>query len=683
MEKDWEVYRDTGVLGSYRPERSILRRTEDGAVESNFRDTVTWADANRVTRQREMLIGSRRFCITSVFPAEPHLRRQRKSCSRTSTRNWKRKRTAHKNLIDLWQPLRYTCRTVPACPTEKEVTMASQKQQYTILYGRLSQEDERTGESNSIQHQRDLLEKYARDKGFENTLFLADDGYSGTNFERPSWKKIVEMIEAGEVSTLIVKDASRLGREYLQVGYYMEIYFPQKNVRFIAVNDGVDSAVESSNDFNPIRNWANELHAKDTSRKVRAVKKLQAERGEWLGGRPPYGYRKSETTENHLEPDPEAAEVVRQIFTLCAAGKGPSQIARILTERNILTPANYYFQKTGKTHKGCDALHPCTWSGTTVSDILKNVMYLGHTVGLRRTTISYKNKTRIDRPESEQCLVKNTHQPLITQEQWEIVQEVRQHKKRTAKHMDEPNVFSGLVFCADCGKPMVLHRASTMKKVEYNFKCYTYGKKGKTACTAHHIRECELTQIVLDDLCRVTHFARMKERQFAAHINQKNSAELRQEMNRVLRELDAMKKRSAELSKLFKRLYEDNVLGRVTDEQYRMLSGDYTDEQRMLEEQIPQKEQRLAQLQAREANVDAFIEKAKQYTAIDTLTPELLRLFIQRIEVGERETKYSRNSSQSVRIIYRDIGTVDSAMQPDEKQPKILPPLSEVIPFPA
>ena len=212
---------------------------------------------------------------------------------------------------------------------------------------------------------------------------------------------------------------------------------------------------------------------------------------------------------------------------------------------------------------------------------------------------------------------------------------------------------------------------------------YTYGKKGKTACTAHHIRECELMQIVLDDLRRVTHFARMKERQFAAHINQKNSAELRQEMNRVLRELDAMKKRSAELSKLFKRLYEDNVLGRVTDEQYRMLSGDYTDEQRMLEEQIPQKEQRLAQLQAREANVDAFIEKAKQYTTIDTLTPELLRLFIQRIEIGERDVKYSRNSSQSIRIIYRDIGLVDSAMQPDEQQPKILPPLSEVIPFPA
>ena len=215
-----------------------------------------------------------------------------------------------------------------------------------------------------------------------------------------------------------------------------------------------------------------------------------------------------------------------------------------------------------------------------------------------------------------------------------------------------------------------------MKKVEYNFKCYTYGKKGKTACTAHHIRECELTQIVLDDLRRVTHFARMKERQFAAHINQKNSAELRQEMNRVLRELDAMKKRSAELSKLFKRLYEDNVLGRVTDEQYRMLSGDYTDEQRMLEEQIPQKEQRLAQLQAREANVDAFIEKAKQYTAIDTLTPELLRLFIQKIVVYEKEVKWSKHAPQTVEIHYADIGCMENRKTAEPEQHNEIPKVS-------
>ena len=561
--------------------------------------------------------------------------------------------------------------------------MASQKQQYTILYGRLSQEDERAGESNSILHQRELLESYAQAKGCENTLFLADDGYSGTNFDRPSWKKIIEMIEAGEVSTLIVKDTSRLGREYLQVGSYMEIYFPQKNVRFIAVNDGVDSAVESSNDFNPIRNWANELHAKDTSRKVRAVKKLQAERGERLGGKPPYGYKTSEADPTHLEPDAETAEVVRQIFTLCASGKGPSQIARILTEQNILTPANYYFQKTGKTHHGRDPLRPCAWSGTTVSDILGNFVYLGHTVGLRRTTISYKNKTIVQRPESEQFLVENTHPPLISQEQWQIVQEVRQHKKRTAKQMDEPNLFSGLVFCADCGKPMVLHRATTMKKLEYNFKCYTYGKKGKTVCTPHHIREFELKAVVLEDLRRVTHFARMKEKQFAAYISSKNTLELRREMNTIQKDLDTMRRRREELSKLFKRLYEDNVLGRVTDEQYRMLAGDYTGEQKALEEQIPEKEARLEKLKAASANVNTFVEKAKQYTAIDELTPELLRLFIQRIEVGERTEKYSRSSHQSIRIVYRDIGTVDSAMEQGEAQPRIAPPLSEVFELPA
>ena len=409
--------------------------------------------------------------------------------------------------------------------------MAGQEnQQYTVLYGRLSQEDERAGESNSIQHQRTLLEKYAKEKGFENTIFLADDGYSGTNFERPAWKKIVEMIEAGQVANLIVKDASRLGREYLQVGYYMEIYFPQKNVRFIAVNDGVDSTVESSNDFNPIRNWANELHAKDTSRKVRAVMKMKAEQGERLGGRPPYGYRKSNGDANTLVPDEDTAPVVKRIFSLCAAGNGPKRIATILTKEQVVNPSNAYYRKTGKSHRGLDTTRPCLWSSNSVTSILNNEVYLGHSVGLRTTTISYKNKQRVERPESERFVVKNTHEALVTQEQWDIVQEVRQHKKRVPKHMDEPNIFSGLVFCADCGKPLVLHRASTMKRTEYNFKCYTYGKKGKTVCTPHHIREFELKAVVLEDLRRVTHFARMKEKQFAAYISSKNTLELRREL---------------------------------------------------------------------------------------------------------------------------------------------------------
>lgn len=545
--------------------------------------------------------------------------------------------------------------------------MASQIEKYTILYGRLSQEDTRLGESNSIQNQRILLEKYAHDHGFENTIFLSDDGYSGTNFERPSWKKIEGMIERGEVETLIVKDLSRLGREYLQVGYLIEIYFPQKGVRFIAVNDAVDSLVESSNDFNPIRNWANELHAKDTSKKVRSIKKLQAERGERSGGKIPYGYKRRELDCKEITPDEETAPIVKRIFDMCAGGKGPSQIARILEKEQVLTPAHYYYRKYGKGHAGMDMDRPYGWSSSSVTHILDSVVYLGHNHAQRSTTISYKNKTKVDIPENEQIIVENTHEPLITQEIWDIVKDVRAHKRRPPKHMDEPNMFAGLVFCADCGKPMVLYRTESIKRSQFHLKCYTYGKKGKNYCTPHQIRAADLEQVILDDLRRVTHFARMKERQFAAYINAKNSAELKQEIKALQKEVDAMQRRSDELSVLFKRLYEDNVLGRITNEQFRRLSADYNAEQKTLEDAIPSKLERLEKLKASAANVDAFIEKAKRYTTIDELTPELLRLFIQRIEIGERAKKYSHSAAQDIRIVYRDIGMVDSLMEEGER----------------
>ena len=545
--------------------------------------------------------------------------------------------------------------------------MASQIEKYAILYGRLSQEDTRLGESNSIQNQRILLEKYAHDNGFENTIFLSDDGYSGTNFERPSWKKVEGMIEHGEVETLIVKDLSRLGREYLQVGYLIEIYFPQKGVRFIAVNDAVDSLVESSNDFNPIRNWANELHAKDTSKKVRSIKKLQAERGERSGGKIPYGYKRREFDCKEIIPDEETAPIVKRIFDMCAGGKGPSQIARILEKEQVLTPAHYYYKKYGKGHAGMDMDRPYGWSSSSVTHILDSVVYLGHNHAQKSTTISYKNKTKVDIPKNEQIIVENTHEPLITQEIWDIVKDVRAHKRRPPKHMDEPNMFAGLIFCADCGKPMVLYRTESIKRSQFHLKCYTYGKKGKNYCTPHQIRATDLEQVILDDLRRVTHFARMKERQFAAYINAKNSAELKQEIKVLQKEVDAMQRRSDELSVLFKRLYEDNVLGRITNEQFRRLSADYNAEQKTLEDAIPAKLERLEKLKASAANVEVFIERAKRYTTIDELTPELLRLFIQRIEIGERAKKYSHSAAQDIRIVYRDIGMVDSLMEEGER----------------
>ena len=340
----------------------------------------------------------------------------------------------------------------------------------------------------------------------------------------------------------------------------------------------------------------------------------------------------------------------------------------------MLTPSNYYYRNHEKSHAKLDLTRPYAWSSSTVTGILDNKVYLGHTVGLRTTTISYKNKTTVHRPESECAVVENTHPALIKKEQWDIVQEVRTHKKRTPKHMDEPNLFSGLAYCADCKRSMVLHRASSMKKSDYNFKCYTYGKRGRSECTPHHIREEELYAVVLDDLRRVTHFARQKERQFAEYINRKNTAQLRQEINTLQKELGAMRRRRNELTALFKRLYEDNVLGRVTNEQFRLLSADYNAEQRELDEAIPQKEERQEKLKASAANVEAFIEKAKRYRTIDELTPQIVRLFISRIEVGERAVKHSRHSAQKIRIVYRDIGEWDhdeSAAETNRQQPQL------------
>jgi DNA invertase Pin-like site-specific DNA recombinase len=543
--------------------------------------------------------------------------------------------------------------------------MANQER-YTILYARLSQEDDIKGDSNSIVNQKHMLEKYAQENGFCNTKFLYDDGFSGTNFNRPSWNEVMALIENEQVETLIVKDLSRLGREYLEVGRLTELVFPSCGVRFIAINDGVDSLYESSNDFTPMRNWFNELHAKDSSKKVRAVKRMQAERGEILGGRPPYGYRRDETVRKGIVPDEEAGEVVRRIFRLCAAGKGPNQIARILTQEQVLNPTNYYYRKTGASHKSLDTTMPYRWTSSSVTAILNNRTYLGHMPGLRTTTLSYKNKKAVYHDESEQILVENTHEALITQEQWDMVQELRQRKKRTPKQMEDPNLFSGLVYCIDCGKPLVLHRAHTMDAIKNNFMCYTYKKKGKDICSSHYIREQDLIHIILDDLRRVTHFARQKETLFAEYINRKNSVELRREITGLQRELDAARRRDAELTALFKRLYEDNVLGRVTNEQFRMLSADYNDEQKSLRVSIPTKEARLQKLMDSSSNVDAFIDKAKRYTEIQELTPEILRLFISRIEVGEKSTKYSRTAEQAIRIVYRDVGIMDN-VQPAEE----------------
>lgn len=544
------------------------------------------------------------------------------------------------------------------------MTRANQK--YTILYGRLSQEDEREGESNSIQNQRLMLEKYAADNGFENILFLSDDGYSGTNFDRPGWNEVMRLVENVRVATIIVKDMSRLGRNYLLVGHYTEMVFPSNGIRFIAINDNVDS-LYGDNDFTPFKNLFNDFYAKDTSKKIRAVKKAQAERGERVATRAPYGYKKDENNpKKKIVPDEDTAPIVQRIFNLCVGGKGPSQIAKLLKNEKVLTPGNYYYSKTGALLSNVDVTRPYNWCQKTVAGILEDEAYLGHTISLKSTTVSYKNKKRIYRPESEQLRFENTHEPLVTKETWDIVQDIRTHKRRRA-NMAEQNMFSGLVRCADCGGTMVLHRAHTMNAVKNNFMCSTYKKFGKEECSAHYLREIHLSAIVLDDLLRVTHFARQQEALFIQYINQKNNAETRREIERLQRELELMRRRDTELSALFKRLYEDNVLGKVTNEQFRMLSGDYNTEQKNLKERIPKTAERIEELQNSIANVTRFIDKAKRYTEINELSGELLNLFIEKIEVGERAERYSRTSEQKVIIHYRDIGVIGAFAEEAEK----------------
>ena len=530
----------------------------------------------------------------------------------------------------------------------------------TALYCRLSQDDGIEGDSNSIQNQKAILQKFAEDHHFPSPCFYVDDGFSGGNFQRPAFQQMISDMENGEIGIIVTKDLSRLGRNQLHTGLYIEERFPMFGVRYIAINDNVDTDSSESNDLMPFKNLFNEWFIRDTSRKIRAVLKAKAERGERLGTRAPYGYRKDPGTKK-LIVDDEAAAIVRRIFAMCASGSGPSQIARILKKEQILTPTMYAYTRFGITHTCLDTAHPYNWSDSAIANLLENEIYLGNTVNMKHSSRSYKDKRRVEHPREECLVFENTHPALITREVWDMVQRVRKNKRRLTK-MEEQNKYSGLVFCADCGSNMVLHRAHTMSASYNHFTCRTYKKDGE-ACTGHYIRECVLDEIVLEDLRRVTSAAREHPEKFAAYIGSKQSAELQREIRRQEKELAAMRKRKAELDAIFKKLYEDSVLGRITTEQFQMLSGSYTEEQNLITVGIPQKENEIQRLRETVSGTDSFLDKAKRYTDITELTPELLRLFIEKIVVHEKEVKWSKHAPQTVEIYYNGIGFIDKQHQ--------------------
>ena len=529
----------------------------------------------------------------------------------------------------------------------------------TALYPRLSHEDELQGESNSISNQKRILEAYAKQNGFTNLRWYTDDGYSGANFQRPGFQAMLADIEAGKVGTVIVKDMSRLGRNYLQVGFYTEMLFPQKGVRFIAVNDNVDSANGGmDNDFTPLRNLFNEWLVRDTSKKIKAVKKAKGMSGKPVTSKPVYGYL-MDKDENYIV-DEEAAPVVRQIYQLCLAGNAPTTIARMLTEQQIPTPGTLEYRRTGSTRR----YHPgyeCKWATNTVVHLLENREYTGCLVNFKTEKPSYKLKHSIENPPEKQAVFENHHEPIIDRETWERVQELRKQRKRPNRY-DEVGLFSGILFCADCGSVMYQQRYQTDKRKQDCYICGSY-KKRTADCTAHFIRTDLLTAGVLSNLRKVTSYAAKHEARFMKLLIEQNEDGDRRRNAAKKKELEAAEKRIAELSAIFKRLYEDSVTGRISDERFTELSADYEAEQKELKERAARLREELSKAQEATANAEKFMNVVRRHTTIEELTPTLLREFVEKIVVhesvaldGKRRGKLRR---QEIEIYYSFVGKVE------------------------
>ena len=541
--------------------------------------------------------------------------------------------------------------------------MSNQTEKITALYCRLSQEDENKGDSNSIQNQRAILEKYAKDNGFENIQIFIDDGYSGVSFNRPDFQRLLELMEQGKVATLITKDLSRLGRNYIEVGNYTEMLFPRWNVRYIAVNDNYDSLYSEGNEFAPFKNLFNEWFARDTSKKIRAVVKAKAERGERVSTQIPYGYKKDPDVKGHLLIDEETAKIVGRIFELCAQGMGPTNIGNVLRDEKIFKPTIRRYHEQGIYGTVTDTDKPYGWTAETIGRILKNEVYLGHTINCRTRVISYKDKRQVDVPKNEQYRFENTHEAIIDQETWDAVQKVREGKRRR-NNMGEIDKYSGLLYCADCGSKLYFVRGKSIKPSDYNFICSRYRKHiGEQLCTAHRIREVALDEIILEEIRRITYYARTKTREFVEFINKKSSSENRRELTTKTNELGKLEKRNTELNALFKRLYEDNVLGKITNEQFRMLSDGYNTEQRVIAEQIPILQKQIEELKASSTNVERFVMISNKYTDLQALTPEILRTFIDKVVIHERTEKWAKTAEQQIDIYFRYVGCIVPAQK--------------------
>ena len=545
-------------------------------------------------------------------------------------------------------------------PIKEEQDMNRQSGKITAIYCRLSRDDEQAGESNSIVNQKAILKKYAKEQGFRNIQFFVDDGFSGANFNRPEWQRMIAMVEADQIGVLLAKDMSRIGRNYLEVGFYTEILFPKHNVRFIAINSGVDSANQMDNDFTPFLNIINEFYVKDSSKKVKASMKQKGESGEYLTTNPPYGYMKDpDNPKKHWIIDDEAAAVVRQIFAWCMEGYGPSQIAHKLKDAKVDCPT-VHWAKMGRNAPAKTPDDPYDWAPRTISGILERQEYLGHMVNFRTHRQSYKSKKKIENPQSEWKIFENTHDAIVDEETFYRVQELRKNKRRPAR-TGKSNMFSGIVRCADCGEKLYYCTSNSFESRQDHFVCSTSRKKGKDVCDTHFIRAVVLEEGTLQHMRMVISCVASYEDAFRRALGAKRSAEVRKELAAKRRMLQKSENRLAELDRLFKRIYEDMVNGKLSESRFQMLSEDYEKEQADLRIKIEMLEEEIQNQEDQADNVDKFIRQAKKYLHLEKLTPTILNDMVNAVYVHAPD-KSSGHRVQDVEISYNYIGILPAAL---------------------
>ena len=526
------------------------------------------------------------------------------------------------------------------------------------LYTRLSRDDGTDSESNSIANQKRLLSQKAKELGFTNVKFYVDDGYTGTNFNRPGFQELLDDIEMGYISVVMVKDLSRLGRDYVSVGHYTDNYFPEHNIRFIAVNDMVDSD-EGENEIAPFKNIMNEMYARDISRKIRSSNRIRGNLGEPLA-QPPYGYMKSPENKKKWIVDPDASQVVKSIFRMCIEGKGNEAIAHVLQVNKVFIPMAYWHSK-GLNRGGKQMpADPYRWSKTTVRKILTQQEYCGDIINFKTYSKNFKNKKRLMNAEENWRIFKDIHEPIIEREIFELVQENLLKVKRRAPKPEnaKKHIFSGLIRCGDCGSNMRYHTNTTNKEIHY-FSCGNYIKDTRGNCpTRHYIRSDALEQIVLLELKHLVNFLKHDEERLAEILERKSNKDLYEETRYLEGELQKALARQQKVANLYEKLYEDNAEGKVTDEWFTHMSHKYELERTELKGKISELRKKLSSTQETTKGKDMFLNAVRSFMEMENLTAPLAKELIDHIDVYESEGK-GKNKTQRIVIYYRFVGYIE------------------------